>query len=158
MRAIGTFTGPAQFPAHIRFVVVNSRIPRADTLCALCGAKIEQAYVHELRTRFLRRTVPCGISEDDGADSYEESAMNCSNLNCSHGIGLVSYQRGWFDKRRFCSKKCRDDFAAARPRPSQQEHLAGSYFNWLFANATSQAASSAYSRKLARVRSPARWR
>ena len=81
--------------------------------------------------------------------------MKCSNPNCSHGIGLVSYQRGWFDKRRFCSKKCRDDFTAARPRPSRQEQLAGSYFNWLFANATSQAASSDYSRKLARVRSSA---
>jgi hypothetical protein len=36
--------------------------------------------------------------------------MKCSNPNCSHGIGLVSYRRGWFNKRRFCSKKCRDDF------------------------------------------------
>jgi hypothetical protein len=53
MRAIGTFTGPAQFPTHIKFVVVNNRVPRADALCALCGAKIEQAYVHELQTRFL---------------------------------------------------------------------------------------------------------
>jgi hypothetical protein len=78
--------------------------------------------------------------------------MKCSNLNCGHGIGLVSYRRGWFDKRRFCSKKCRDDFTAARPRASQQERLVDSYFNWLFANATSQAASSDYSRKLARVR------
>jgi hypothetical protein len=34
--------------------------------------------------------------------------MKCSNPNCDHGIGLVSYQRGWLDKRRFCSKKCRD--------------------------------------------------
>src|SRR4029453_1505056 len=91
----------------------------------------------------LRRTVLCRIPKDDGASSREESAMKCSNLNCSHRIGLVSYQRGWFDKRRFCSKKCRDDFTVERPRPrpSQQEHLAGSYFNWLFANATSQAAS-----------------
>jgi hypothetical protein len=49
--------------------------------------------------------------------------MKCSNPNCSHRIGLVSYQRGWFDKRRFCSKRCQDDFTAARPRPSQQERL-----------------------------------
>ena len=27
--------------------------------------------------------------------------MNCSSPNCGHGIGLVSYQRYWFDKRRF---------------------------------------------------------
>jgi hypothetical protein len=33
--------------------------------------------------------------------------MKFSNLNCNHGIGLVSYQRRWFEKRRFCSKKCR---------------------------------------------------
>ena len=47
--------------------------------------------------------------------------MKCSRLNCGHGIGLVSYQRHWFDKRRFCSKKCRDDFTVERPSPSQQE-------------------------------------
>ena len=84
--------------------------------------------------------------------------MKCSNLNCGHGIGLVSYRRHWFDKRRFCSKKCRDDFTVERPRPSQQERRVGSYFNWLLANATSQAGSNDYLRKLARVRSPAHWR
>jgi hypothetical protein len=84
--------------------------------------------------------------------------MKCSNPNCGHGIGLVSYRRGWLDKRRFCSKKCRDDFTVQRSRPSQQERLVGSYFSWLLANATSQAASSDYSRKLARVRRPAQWR
>ena len=84
--------------------------------------------------------------------------MNCSSPNCGHGIGLVSYRRHWFDKRRFCSKKCRDDFTVERPRPSQQERLVGSYFNWLLANATSQAGSNDYLRKLARVRSPAHWR
>ena len=57
--------------------------------------------------------------------------MKCSNLTCGHGIGLVSYRRRWFDKRRFCSKKCRDDFMVEWPRRSQQEHLASSYFNWL---------------------------
>ena len=80
--------------------------------------------------------------------------MKCSNPNCGHGIGLVSYRRGWFDKRRFCSKKCRYDLAAGRSRTSQQERLAGSYFNWLLANA----ASGDYSHKLVRVRRPAQWR
>ena len=84
--------------------------------------------------------------------------MKCSNLNCGYGIGLVSYRRGWFDKRRFCSKKCRNDFTVERSRSSQQKRLVGSYFNWLLANATSQAASSEYSRNLARVRRPAHWR
>src|SRR5262245_38944838 len=71
----------------------------------------------------LRRTVLCGIPKDDGAGSREESAMKCSNPNCGHGIGLVSYQRHWFDKRRFCSKKCRYDFTAERRGPSQQEQI-----------------------------------
>jgi hypothetical protein len=84
--------------------------------------------------------------------------MKCSNPNCGHGIGLVSSQRHWFDKRRFCSKKCRDHFTVERPRPRQQEQLVGSYLNWLFANATSQLISSDYSRKLVRVRPPAHWR
>ena len=79
--------------------------------------------------------------------------MKCSNPKCGHGIGLVSYQRHWFDKRRFCSKKCRYDFTVERRRPSLQERLVGSYFN-----ATSKAAWSNYSRKLAQARSPAHWR
>jgi hypothetical protein len=78
--------------------------------------------------------------------------MKCSNLNCSYGIGLVSYRRGWFDRRRFCTKKCRDDFTVERPRSSQQKRLVGSYFNWLIANATSPVASSNYSRSLAQAR------
>jgi len=81
--------------------------------------------------------------------------MKCSNPNCGHGMGLVSYQRHWFDKRRFCSNKCRYDFTVENRRPSQQERLVGSYFNWLFASATPKAASSNYSRKLAQARSPA---
>jgi hypothetical protein len=83
--------------------------------------------------------------------------MKCSNLNCAHGIGLVSYRRHWFDKRQFCSKKCRDDFTVGRPRPSQQEHLSGSYFNFLFANATSQAVPANHRRNLARVRHSPDW-
>ena len=59
MSVMGTFTGPAQFPAHIRFVVVNNRVPRADALCALCGTKIEQAYLHELQTSFLYCDAQC---------------------------------------------------------------------------------------------------
>jgi hypothetical protein len=80
--------------------------------------------------------------------------MRCSNPNCGHGIGLVSYRRGWFDKWRFCSRKCRDGFAVDKPRPSPQD---GSYFKWLFENAASQAESSNYFRKLVRVHRPAHW-
>ena len=58
MSVIETFTAPAQFPAHIRFVVVNNRVPRADALCVY-GAKIEQGYVHELQRRFVYCDAQC---------------------------------------------------------------------------------------------------
>jgi hypothetical protein len=59
MSVIGAFAGPAQFPAHLRFVVVNNRVPQTDALCALCGTKIEQAYVHELHTHVLYCDARC---------------------------------------------------------------------------------------------------
>ena len=83
--------------------------------------------------------------------------MKCSNPNCGLGIGLVSYRRGWRDKRRFCSKKCRDDFTVERRRLNQQERFGGSYFNWLVANATSHAVAGNHQRKLVRVRHSHHW-
>jgi len=59
MSVIETFIRPPQFQAHIRFVVVNNRVPRANALCALCGTKIEQTYIHELQTRFLYCDAQC---------------------------------------------------------------------------------------------------
>ena len=51
--------------------------------------------------------------------------MKCSNPCCSHDIGLVSYRHGWFNKRRFCSMKCRDDFKVERSGSRQRErHVA----------------------------------
>ena len=41
--------------------------------------------------------------------------MKCSNPDCDRGIGLVAYRRGWFSKRRYCSKRCRDAFMADAP-------------------------------------------
>ena len=41
--------------------------------------------------------------------------MNCSNSNCTRGIGLVAYRRDWFSKRRYCSKHCRDASVTAAP-------------------------------------------
>jgi len=38
--------------------------------------------------------------------------MKCSNPDCTRGIGLVAYQSGWFGKRRYCSQRCRNAFAA----------------------------------------------
>jgi hypothetical protein len=58
--------------------------------------------------------------------------MKCSNPICNRGLGLVVYRRGWFGKRRYCSKDCRDNFAAERSKRSQQERSCTTYFEWLF--------------------------
>src|SRR3974390_817603 len=46
--------------------------------------------------------------------------MKCSNPDCNRGIGLIAYQRGWFSKRRYCSRHCRDEFAADAPNLQQK--------------------------------------
>ena len=38
--------------------------------------------------------------------------MKCANPECFREIGPVAYRRGWFSKRRYCSKHCRDAFVA----------------------------------------------
>jgi hypothetical protein len=59
--------------------------------------------------------------------------MRCANPDCNRGIGLVSHQRSWFDKRRYCSRQCRDAcLAAGRRKRSEQERIATTYFEWLF--------------------------
>ena len=58
--------------------------------------------------------------------------MKCSNPNCNRGIGLVAYRCGWFGTRSYCSRQCRDSFVAERPKQSQQEGNATTYFEWLF--------------------------
>jgi len=58
--------------------------------------------------------------------------MKCSNPDCNHGIGLLSHRRGWVDRRRYCSKQCRDGYLIERPKRSQQERYAMTYFDWLF--------------------------
>jgi hypothetical protein len=55
--------------------------------------------------------------------------MKCSNLDCNRSIGLVAYWRGWFSKRRYCSKHCRDAFV---PQKLQQKRGESTYFEWLF--------------------------
>jgi len=57
--------------------------------------------------------------------------MKCSNPDCNRNIGLV-HQRGWFSKRRYCSRQCRDTFVAERPKQSRQDRSATTYFEWLF--------------------------
>jgi hypothetical protein len=58
--------------------------------------------------------------------------MKCSNPDCNRGIGLVCHWRGWFSKRRYCSRLCRDAFVAHPSKPLQQERTAMTYFEWLF--------------------------
>jgi hypothetical protein len=63
--------------------------------------------------------------------SWKESVVKCSNPDCNRGIGLIAYRRGWFSKRRYCSRHCRDAFVADAPKP-QQKSSATTYFDWLF--------------------------
>jgi hypothetical protein len=57
--------------------------------------------------------------------------MKCSNPECNRGIGLVAYRRGWFNKRRYCSKHCRDAIVTDPPK-LQQKSSEMTYFEWLF--------------------------
>lgn len=60
--------------------------------------------------------------------------MECSSSTCNHSIGLVSYRRGFFGKRPYCSKKCRDTFVAERIAPVVSKRpRAETYFEFLFA-------------------------
>jgi len=58
--------------------------------------------------------------------------MRCSNPYCNRGIGLLAHRRGWFSRRRYCSRNCRYAFAAVQPKRSYQEQSASTYFEWLF--------------------------
>jgi hypothetical protein len=60
--------------------------------------------------------------------------VKCSNPNCNRGIGLVSH-RGWFGKRRYCSRQCRNTFVAEWPKQLQQERHDTTYLDWLFSQA-----------------------
>jgi hypothetical protein len=62
--------------------------------------------------------------------------MKCSNPDCGRGIGLVSHQCSSFDKRRFCSRKCRDNFVTEKPKRLRQERPTTSYFEWLLSRPT----------------------
>jgi hypothetical protein len=58
--------------------------------------------------------------------------MKCSNPHCSRGIGLIAHRRGWFSKRRYCSRNCRDVFMVDVPKRSRQEQNVSTYFEWHF--------------------------
>jgi hypothetical protein len=58
--------------------------------------------------------------------------MRCSNPYCNRGIGLLAHRRGWFPRRRYCSRNCHYAFVAGLPKRSYQEQSASTYFEWLF--------------------------
>jgi len=60
--------------------------------------------------------------------------MKCSNPDCDRGIGLVSHRRNWFDKQRYCSKRCRDAVASqvTGQQRSRRQQDTTSYFEWLY--------------------------
>jgi hypothetical protein len=63
--------------------------------------------------------------------------MKCSNPDCGHGIGLVSHRRSWFDKQRYCSKRCLDAVTSQiTERRSSIQRLPLSYFEWLLSQPT----------------------
>jgi hypothetical protein len=55
--------------------------------------------------------------------------MKCAKPTCNHSIGLVSHRRGFFGKRHYCSKECRDHVAVESLPKSER---ATTYFEWLF--------------------------
>ena len=58
--------------------------------------------------------------------------MKCANPDCNREIGLVAYRRGWFSRRRYCSKHCRDAIVINRAEQSHSEQTPATYFDWLF--------------------------
>ena len=59
MAANPTSARPASPSLRPRFVLVNDRVPRADTSCAECSAKIERGYVREPHTRLVYCDARC---------------------------------------------------------------------------------------------------
>ena len=57
--------------------------------------------------------------------------MKCSNPECNRHIGLVAHRRGWFSKRRYCSKHCRDAFVPDTPKLQQKRNVS-TYLEWFF--------------------------
>ena len=58
-RQIGEFARHDGVPRLMRFVLVNERIPRENSSCALCCGRIERGYVRDPRTRLLYCATEC---------------------------------------------------------------------------------------------------
>ncbi len=61
--------------------------------------------------------------------------MKCAHPMCHRGIGLVSHRRGWFGQRLYCSRACRDNYAAEVRQPSAPRSSPPSLFELLLAPA-----------------------
>ena len=59
--------------------------------------------------------------------------MKCAHPTCNRGIGLASHRRGWFGKRRYCSRTCCDNHAAERRKPLPPQAPDASLVALLFA-------------------------
>jgi hypothetical protein len=58
--------------------------------------------------------------------------MKCSHPMCNRAVGLVSHRR-WFDNGRYCSRRCRDNYAAPRSKLAAPLSDDARLFAWLFA-------------------------
>ena len=58
--------------------------------------------------------------------------MKCSHPMCNRGVGLVSHRRV-FSRALYCSRRCRDNYAAARSQQSAPSPADAKLFAWLFA-------------------------
>jgi hypothetical protein len=63
--------------------------------------------------------------------------MKCSHPMCRRDIGLVSHRR-WFGSGLYCSRRCRDNYAAVRRTPTPLPADAR-LFAWLLAPAQAHA-------------------
>jgi hypothetical protein len=76
--------------------------------------------------------------------------MKCSHPMCNRAVGLVSHRR-WFDNGRYCSRRCRDNYAAPRSKLAAPLSDDARLFAWLFAPSGAHA-SSPLARATVRVR------
>jgi hypothetical protein len=66
-------------PRHIRYVVVNHRIPRADPCCVLCGRGLQAGYVRDLETSLLYCD-PCCLA---GHATIKRRSVDCLERQAS---------------------------------------------------------------------------
>jgi hypothetical protein len=55
----------AECSAQIRFVLVNGRVPRTDTTCALCSLKIKNEYMRAPQTGLIYCDAQCFAEHEE---------------------------------------------------------------------------------------------